>query len=243
MGANWLRSPHLGLPHPPSGCRESFPDLCVCAMAREPMRSLSDVPLPPVPRADTVTSRSDFARQGHSSPGIPPDPRAAQFDAPDADVPFPPGAFSPDDAIDEQIADLERWAIANERREHVEKLRFWILRGTSFLSAVLAAIAVQFAHDRAAAVLAGIAALFVAIDAAWPGSSLRNPYPRAVYDLRSLQGTVKLKWDKVRLAYPNATGARRVANALALLDAIQAKREDIGRYLGSAEASPGIKRK
>jgi hypothetical protein len=206
------------------------------------MRSLSDVPLPPVPRADATPSRADLApRQGLSSPSIPaPDARAAQLD--DVEVPFPPGAFSPDDAIDEQIADLERWAVANERREQGESMRFWILRGVSFLSAVLAAVLIQFAYARAAAVLAGVAAAFIAIDSAWPGTSLRNPYRRAVYDLRALQGTIKLKWDKVRLAYPNATGARRVANALALLDAIQAKREDIGRYLGSAEASPGVKR-
>jgi hypothetical protein len=90
-------------------------------------------------------------------------------------------------------------------------------------------------------VLGGISALFIAIDAAWPGSSLRNPHRRAVFDLRALQNTIRLRWDKVRLAYPNPTGSRRVANALALLDAIQVKREDIGRYLGSAEASGGLK--
>jgi hypothetical protein len=158
----------------------------------------------------------------------------------DEDIPFPQGAFSPDDAIDEQIADLERWAAANERRERSESNRFWILRGTAFLAAVFAGVVCSLGYVRASTVLAGVAALFIAVDSAWPGASLRNPYRRAVYDLRALQNTIKLRWDKVRLAYPNPTGARRVANALALLDAIQAKREDIGRYLGSAEASPGL---
>jgi hypothetical protein len=212
---------------------------------RERMRSLSDVPLPPpVPRPEntpTSASRSDVApRASQSHAGPPPDHRTTLEDE---EVAFPPGAFAPDDAIDAQIADLERWALANERRERNESVRFWILRGTAFVSAVLAAIAGPFEFHRAAIVLAGIAALFVAIDAAWPGASLRNPYRRAVYDLRSLQNTIRLKWDKVRLAYPNPNGARRVANALALLDAIQNKREDIGKYLGSAEASPGIQRK
>jgi hypothetical protein len=121
-------------------------------MPREPMRSLSDVPLPPVPRTDASPSRSDLAPrpgQGHSNPAIPQDPRT-QVDQ-DADVPFPPGAFSPDDAIDEQIADLERWAVANEGREHAESLRFWVLRGTAFVSAVLAAVGMQFGHERASA--------------------------------------------------------------------------------------------
>lgn len=213
-------------------------------VTRDRMRSLSDVPLPPPPRADPVpsaASRSDVApRPGQTKSSLPPDPRAPEVEGMDEDIPFPSGAFSPDDAIDEQIADLERWAAANERRERNETARFWILRGTAFLAAVFAGVVCSLGFVRVSTVLAGVAALFIAVDSAWPGASLRNPYRRAVYDLRALQNTIKLRWDKVRLAYPNATGARRVANALALLDAIQAKREDIGRYLGSAEASPGL---
>jgi hypothetical protein len=205
-------------------------------MARERMRSLPDIP-PPFPPEHTP-HRSDVAPRAGSG-GTPTDPpRASQFsDAPDEIVEFPPGAFSPDEAIDAQIVDLERWALANERRERAETARFWILRGTAFLSAVGAGICAALAFARTSVVLAGAAALFVAIDAAWPGGGSRNPYRRAVYDLRSLQGTVRLRWDKVRLAYPNPTGAKRIAHALALLDAIQSKREDIGKYLGSAEAS------
>jgi hypothetical protein len=216
-------------------------------VTRDRMRSLSDVPLPaPPPRADVTPSatRSDVApRPGQSKSSLPPDAKGAEAEAvADEDVPFPQGAFSPDEAIDEQISELERWAEANESRERNEGIRFWVLRGTAFLAAVFAAIGGPLGFNRTSTVLAGIAALFIAVDAAWPGSSLRNPHRRAVYDLRALQNTIKLRWDKVRLAYPNPTGARRVANALALLDAIQAKREDIGRYLGSAEASPGIGR-
>jgi hypothetical protein len=167
-----------------------------------------------------------------------PDVRSAYGET-DDDVQFPPGAFSPDDAIDHQIADLERWAQANEKQERSERVRFWILRGTAFVSAVLAAISGPLGLAHAPMVLAGVAALFIAVDAAWPGT--RQPHRRAVYDLRALQNTIKLRWDKVRLAYPNPTGTKRVANALALLDAIQVKREDIGRYLGNAEASSGLK--
>jgi hypothetical protein len=173
------------------------------------------------------------------APSIP-DVRAA-YGEPEEELAFPPGAFSPDDAIDQQIADLEKWAAAQERQEKSESLRFWILRGTAFVSAVLAAISGPLGFLRAPMILAGVSALFLAVDSAWPGSSTRHPHRRAVYDLRALQNTIKLRWDKVRLAYPNPTGTKRVANALALLDAIQVKREDIGRYLGSAEASSGLK--
>lgn len=158
----------------------------------------------------------------------------------DEPIEFPPGAFSPDEAIDEQIADLERWAVANEKRERAESIRFWILRGTAFTSAVLAAIGGSLGQPRAATILAGVAALFITIDSAWPGSALRNPYRRAVYDLRALQNTVKLRWDKVRLAHPDPTGTKRIAHALALLDAIQAKRDEVGKYLGNTQASRRI---
>jgi hypothetical protein len=67
-------------------------------------------------------------------------------------------------------------------------------------------------------------------------------HQRAVFDLRELQNTLKLRWDKVCLAHPDASAPQRTAHALALLDQLQAKREEIGKYLGSAEASPGVKR-
>jgi hypothetical protein len=152
------------------------------------------------------------------------------------------GSFSPDDALDDQIEELERWAAASERRDRAESVRFWILRGAAFVSAALAAASTPLGYAKAGLILAASAALFIAIDAAWPGSSPRTPYRRAVYDLRQLQGTVKLRWDKVRLAYPSPTSPKRIGHALALLDGIQAKREEIGKYLGLAEASGGIRR-
>ena len=46
----------------------------------------------------------------------------------------------------------------------------------------------------------------------------------------------------MRLAHQDPAAPQRTAHALALLDHVQAKREEIGKYLGSAEASPGVKR-
>ena len=223
---------------------------------RERMRSLSDVPLPPLPRSEnTPAPRSDVAPrpsqvQSHapvtsqSQASLPPDTRAPQIEVEEEEEnEFSLGEYSPDDAIDDQIADLERWAMASERRDRFDSVRFWILRGVPFICAALAALAGPLGFERVIPMLAGAAALFIAIDAAWPGSSYRNPNRRAVYELRALQNTIKLRWDKVRLAYPNPTGSRRVSNALALLEAIQVKRDNIGKYLGSAEASPGIRRR
>jgi hypothetical protein len=184
--------------------------------------SLSDAPRSGFAPADNVP-RFDEASEGYEARS--------------------PTAFAPESAIDEQIADLERWALGNLARERREKTRFWVLRGTSFLFAAGAAVAAGFAVSKLSIVLAGLAALAVAVDAAWPSGTFKNPHQRAVYDLRELQNTLKLRWDKVRLAHPDPAARERVAHALALLDSVQAKREEIGKYLGNSEPSPGVQRR
>ncbi|HEY5375599.1 MAG TPA: hypothetical protein VIK01_18090 [Polyangiaceae bacterium] len=188
--------------------------------ALEGRRSISDFPRPASGFAPS-DARSDSESPAHE---------------------FRPGSFAPEHAIDEQISDLERWAVANLARDRKDKIRYWVLRGTACSSAIAAAITAGFAEPRPAMVFGALAALCVAIDAAWPSDSFRNVHRRAVYDLRELQNTLKLRWDKVRLAHPDTAAPQRTAHALALLDQIQSKREEIGKYLGSAEASPGIKR-
>jgi hypothetical protein len=148
------------------------------------------------------------------------------------------GSFSPDQAIDARIKELEAWAEHNRVREKQELWRFWSLRGLSFLGASGAAASAAMGVPLASIVLGSIAALAVAVDAAWPVSSDRATRRRAIHDLRELEHTLKIKWDKVRLAYPQEHAVKRVANALALLDAAQSKREEIGKYLG--EASPSV---
>jgi hypothetical protein len=188
--------------------------------ALEGRRSISDYPRP----------ASGFA------------PTEARADSDNGAPEFKPGSFAPETAIDEQISDLERWAEANLARDRKDKVRYWVLRGLAFSSAAAAALSAGFGHPRVTIVFGVLAALCVAIDAAWPSDSFRNVHRRAVYDLRELQNTLKLRWDKVRLAHPDPSAPQRTAHALALLDQVQSKREEIGKYLGSAEASPGIKR-
>jgi hypothetical protein len=186
----------------------------------------------------TLEGRRSLSEFSRSASGIAPaDPaRGEQEEG------FRPGAFAPETAIDEQIQDLERWAEANLARDRRIKSRFWVLRGLSFASAAAAALTANLGHAQPTIGFSVLAALCIAIDAAWPADSFRNVHQRAVYDLRELQNTLKLRWDKVRLAHPDPAAAQRTAHALALLDQVQSKREEIGKYLGTAEASPGIKR-
>jgi hypothetical protein len=153
----------------------------------------------------------------------------------------PEGASAPEDAIEGQLAEVEAWVRSNTGKMHVELTRFWLLRGVAFLGAVVAAAGSAVALPNLAMVSASLVALAVAMDAAWPSSSDRTALRRANRDLRELEHTLKLRWDKVRLAHPDPASAKRIAHALVLLDAIQAKREEIGKFLG--DASPAISKR
>jgi hypothetical protein len=196
----------------------------------------------PLPPLSGPPARGSLSGEAPRSGFAPPDVPRFEHEGGEGSAPRALGSFAPDAAIDEQIADLERWALGNLARDRREKLRFWVLRGLAFLGGAGAAIAAGFGASKLAIVLSGFAALAVAVDAAWPSGTFRNPHQRAVYDLRELQNTLKLRWDKVRLAHPDPSARERVAHALTLLDAVQNKREEIGKYLGNAEPSPGVQR-
>jgi hypothetical protein len=146
--------------------------------------------------------------------------------------------FSPERAIDDQIAELEAWACANVRAESIDSLRFWGMRVVSFLGAAASAAAAALHQTEIAVGAAVLAAFSIVVDAAWPSVGDRIARRRAIHDLRELQHSLRIKWDKVRLAHPNPNAPKRIAHALVLLDQIQVKREEIGRYLG--DASPGV---
>jgi hypothetical protein len=213
--------PPLSAP-PPRTSSGSFAQIDVAAMEGRERRANSDYP-----RTSSGFAPADApARESEGSPA----------------EGFRPGSFAPETAIDEQIADLEHWAEANLSRDRKDKVRFWVLRGLALSSASATALTAGLGQPKVTITFGVLAALCVAVDSAWPSDSFRNVHRRAVYDLRELQNTLKLRWDKVRLAHPDPSAAPRTAHALALLDQVQNKREEIGKYLGSAEASPGIKR-
>jgi hypothetical protein len=147
-------------------------------------------------------------------------------------------SVAPDKTIDDQIAELEAWASINIKLGRSEAFRIWALRGISFFASIGAATTAALSMTNEAVACGCIAALAVAIDTGLPAAGDRVARRRATHDLRELQHTLKLRWDKVRLAHPNPISPKRIAHALVLLDAISAKREEIGKFLG--DASPGV---
>lgn len=149
-------------------------------------------------------------------------------------------SFSADEAVDRQIAGLEAWCKAAIWRERRDLSRFWVLRSVTFMGVTVASAAPYLpGAPPALALVAGtLAVAALAVDSAWPPTGDRVSRHRAIRELRELQHTLRLKWDKVRLAHPERFSPKRIAHALALLDAAQAKREEIGTYL--VDSSPGV---
>lgn len=192
--------------------------------------------------------RTSLAMMSDWPPAAPGSPRA-QFEQEGGDETSPPPTalplprgFAPEDALNDQIRDLEAWAASILRRSRGRTQRFWLSRGTAFGSAATAVVAGMLGADRVLTAFAAVTALCVAVVAALRVDGSQRPHRRAVRDLRELQNAVKLRWDKVRLSYPEPLSRKRVAHALALLDAIQSKREEIGRYLGASEPNDGLSR-
>jgi hypothetical protein len=189
-------------------------------------------PLPP-PSAPPMRG---VGRPDHREPVVtsPPASEGSAFD-PVAHGTAP--GFSPDKAVSDQLAALENWAHRNERDAMSGVSRFWLLKGPAFLCAVAASAAESYGQGRAVIVLGAVAALAIAIDAAWSGPAVQVN-KRAIHDIRSLQNSIKLKWDKVRLSHPDTKDPARTSEALAILDAIQTRRDEIARYLASPQTSP-----
>ncbi len=193
-------------------------------------------------------NRSNLAMMSDWPPAAPGSPRA-QFEQEGAEETSPPPTalplprgLSPEDALEDQIRDLEAWATSILRRSRGRTRRFWLSRGTAFLAAAAAVVAGLLGADRVLTAFAAVTALCVAVVAALRVDGSQRPHRRAVRDLRELQNAIKLRWDKVRLSFPDPLSRKRVAHALALLDAIQSKREEIGRYLGASEPTDGLSR-
>jgi hypothetical protein len=171
------------------------------------------------------------------SPKSEPPPSARPpFDAGGAlPVPAVPSAAplaAPEKAIAEQLEALDLWARANRRDGRRAVMRYCLLKGPALVCIVAALVAESLAAGQGVIVLTAMAAVAIAIDAAWASPS-NQPHRRAISDVRDLQNTVKLRWDTIRIAHPDPRDPSRAAEALAILDLIQQRREMIGKSLAN----------
>jgi len=144
---------------------------------------------------------------------------------------------SPENAISEQLEALDQWARANRRGARRAVARFCLLKGPAFVCVVAALVAEALAKGEGVIVLTAIAAVAIAIDAAWSGPS-SQAHKRAIADIKELESTVKVTWDKIRIAHPDPRDPARSTETLAILDSIQNRREAIKRSLAGRQEGP-----
>jgi hypothetical protein len=149
----------------------------------------------------------------------------------------PSERFSPERALAEQLATLDSWARRNERDRLLVSLRFWLLKLPAFVGAAASSVLQAFGFGREVIVLGALVAMAIAIDASLSGPT-QSAYHRAIQEIRNLQNSVKLKWDKVRILHPDPKDAARTEAALAILDAIQVRRNEIAKLFASPQTSP-----
>jgi hypothetical protein len=170
----------------------------------------------------------------------PPPPPIRDRDSPIALIPPTPApeSVAASRAIADQLAGLERWASANRRHATRTAVRFWLLKAVAGGGAIAASVAASFGWMPWVAALTALVVLAVAIDSA--SSAPPNfAHEMAFADIRHLQNSVKLSWDKVCVSRPDPQDPARQLAAIAILDEIQAKREQIRRYMASPEAALG----
>ncbi|MBN1609763.1 MAG: hypothetical protein JW940_24235 [Polyangiaceae bacterium] len=147
----------------------------------------------------------------------------------------------PERTLSEQMDDLERWALNVQRRIRLEQWRAVLMRTCALASVLGAAVVVHQGRTTLGALLAAVCALLMIAETAWSGlSSGRSVRQQVVNDLRELQHGAKLQWDRIRLTHADPTGRERAKYAVALLQAMRTRREQIARHLIDIEPSPPI---
>lgn len=142
-----------------------------------------------------------------------------------------------------QMDDLERWASSSLQRVRLEAWRIVLVRVLALASVLGAGVMADRGQAVLGTALAAGSALLVILDTAWPGlGSGRSVRQQAVHDLRELQNAAKIQWDRVRLTFRDPSDRKRVRHAMALLDALRSRREQIGRRLCDMAPSPPLGR-
>jgi hypothetical protein len=181
------------------------------------------------------------------APNMPPPPRSQRpaeppvrdRDPPITLIPSPlnPVPVSGDSAIADQLAGLELWALSNRRGANRTAVQFWLLKAVAGGGAIGASVAASFGWEHGVVALTALVVLAIAVDSA--SSAPPNlAHQRTFADIRHLENAVKLKWDKICMTYPDGQDPVRQSAAIAILDDIQARREQIRRYMGSPESGP-----
>lgn len=137
--------------------------------------------------------------------------------------------------LNQELAELEGWALANHSDSTRDKLAFWSLKGPAIVCSVCTAVFEALGWSVPVMVVGIVTGVCVAIDGALPRGQLHNVHVRAVHELRALQY-------EVRNAFQQAEFRGDLQQVFPdILQHIADRRKAITGYLVVAEAALGLK--
>jgi hypothetical protein len=135
------------------------------------------------------------------------------------------------EAIQSQIAGIERWALQNRTDARKDLAMFWLLKAPAIAVSALSAMFVHFNLGTVALVAGAIATICAVVDGVNPRGKLRNAHWRAFSELRSLENRVRNRWTIATLN----NEYNLCKTAAGIIQEATAEQERIGTYLALAE--------
>lgn len=148
---------------------------------------------------------------------------------------------SDEEVIRGQLDSLSAWALANNADARHDRRRYWLFKIPAIVCAASTSALEAFGFGAVVILLGVVAAVCIAIDAAYPGGLLHNTHRRAANELSLLVDRVQTEWDEITVAWRDASTPEalqeRTEALRALLKMLQDEKSRINQYLTAGEAS------
>lgn len=153
-------------------------------------------------------------------------------------APIPPSLDSLEEMpanLRNQLADLEAWAVANQRDARNDAIRFWVLKIPAIIASASAGIFAFYEWEVVPLIAGAVASACVLIDGLNPGGALKNAHYKAFFEIRELEVAMQAEWriESYKATTPtekNALGSSIIRNA-------ERKRGKIAEELKKAETA------
>lgn len=191
-----------------------------------------DLAAPPVPSAAPPPSFMDYPDEAAAPP-----PSFRAYDAAPAPAPsaIPVASSDPSNGmpweLQQQLTELEQWALLNQRDARRDALGFWSLKIPAILASASAGMLAHFELVTVGVIMGAVASVCVIIDGILPRGMLRNTHLRAFHDLRMLSTNMMSQWrSRSSTAKPDNIARRIIRDA-------EEERQRIATYIRDAEAA------
>jgi hypothetical protein len=96
--------------------------------------------------------------------------------------------------LQQQLDEIEEWALTNKKDSKKDAINFWILKIPAIVTSASAGIWAHFDLTTVSVISGAIASICVVLDGIHPRGMLKNIHTRAYHDLRMLSGTMTTAW-------------------------------------------------